>query len=332
MHLKAGKDQGERVRSRVLALGVLDYSRKIISDEGFLFIPITEEVNISGTEIVYIGGDKIKPAVKSLREALENRLSLGELDLLPRSFDVIGDIAILNMPNALENQKKVVGRALLETFKHIRVVARKKTSVETEFRTRQLEVIAGENRLETVHKEFGCRYKLNVESAYFSPRLGTERMRIASQVKAGERILVLFAGIGPYPILIAKKATPSEIYGVELNPDAFSYMVENIRLNKVDVKPVLGDAGKEAKRLGKFDRIIMPLPKDAGSFLDSVLPSLEKDGIINFYDFSSGTKESVSRVETVCNRLGYSIKVLDAVKCGTYSPGVFRVCVDFRVV
>lgn len=331
MHLKVRKADGERIRQKLSALGVLDHGRKIVSEEGFIFIPVTEAVSLPYTELVEAKDIVLPKKIKSIKEALVDKLTPKEASALPRSFDVIGDIAILELSDDLESKKKVIGDALLKTLKSIRVVAAKRTPVDTEYRLRRLEIIAGENRKETIHKEYGCIYKLNVESTYFSPRLGSERMRVVSQIKEGERVLVMFAGVGPYPILAAKKAKPKEVYAIELNPEAYRYLQENIRINKVDVKPILGDAKTEAKKLGKFDRIIMPLPKGAVDFLDPALNALNPLGIIHFYDFSSSENESKKKVTELCERLGYRINVINAVKCGSYAPDTFRICVDFQV-
>jgi len=331
MHLKVKKRKGEDVRKKLIGLNLLDFNGEILSDKDFLFIPIVREIEIPDTELVEIKGKRVPRRVRSLREALKNKLSLEELKLVPRSFDIIGDIAILEIPEELKNKKSIIGDALLKTFKNIKVVANKKTRIETEFRTRVLEIISGEKRKETIHREYGCLYKLNVETAYFSPRLGTERMRIASQVKDNERVLVMFSGVGPYPILIAKKAKPREIYAIELNPEAFGYLKENIALNKVDVTAIKGNVKEETKKLGKFDRIVMPLPKDAGNFLNVALPALKKNGIIHFYDFTHNEQRSIEKVKRICKDLGYKIEILKTVKCGSYSPGIFRVCVDFWV-
>ena len=195
----------------------------------------------------------------------------------------------------------------------------------------RVEVVAGENRTETVHREHGCSYKLDVSAAYFSPRLGTERMRVASQVSPGERVLVLFAGVGPYAILIAKKRKPSEVVAVELNPKACEYMRWNVSKNKVDVKVVCGDARTETPKLGSFDRIIMPLPKDAGDFLDVVFPAVKSGGVIHFYTFAHDTQEAKAVVKEKAEKLGLKTKVLSSVECGSYSPRLSRTCVDFTV-
>ena len=332
MHLKVKKKKGEGIRKKLVELNLLDLDRGILSENDFLFIPITGEIEIPDTELVEIKGKKIPRRVRSLREALKNQLSSKELELIPRSFDIIGDIAILEIPEELRGKKSIIGDALLKTFKNIKVVANKKTRVGTEFRTRALEIISGEKRKETVHREYNCLYKLNVETAYFSPRLGTERMRITSQVKDSERVLVMFSGVGPYPVLISKKSKPKEVYAIELNPEAFRYLKENIVLNKVDVTAINGNVEEETKKLGKFDRIVMPLPKDAGNFLNVALPALKKNGVIHFYDFAHNEQKSIEKVEKICKELGYKIEILKAVKCGSYSPRIFRVCVDFWVV
>jgi len=316
----------------VFSEGAYDRGRDMQRKDGFLFIPVKKGVDFPDGEIVELLDSvswKKKPS--SLKEALSGRLSEEELKALPRAYDLIGDIAILEIPDELYGKRKEIGNALLDTFKSIKVVACKKTGVGTEYRTRDVEVVAGENRTETMHREFGCVYKLDVTRAYFSPRLGTERMRVAGQVRDGERVLVLFAGIGPYPILIAKVARPTEVYAVELNPSAVEYMNENIRLNRVNVFAILGDAGEEAGKHGLFDRIVMPLPKDAGNFLDRALPALTDGGVVNYYTFRATTREAEEEVKQICSGLGYNVEILSSVKCGTFSPMLSRICVDFRV-
>jgi len=330
-HLRVVYKRGEEVRKKLIAAGVFDRSRKVIREGDFLLLPLKEEIDLPGTEIVYVEGRGVKRKAASLADSLKDALNAGELALLPRSFDIIGDIAVLEIPSELLDKERIIGESLLSTFKNIKVVARKETSVGTEYRTREVVVIAGENRTETVHKEYGCLYKLDVTTAYFSPRLGTERMRVASQVKEGERVLVMFAGVGPYAILIAKKTKPREVYAIELNPFAVKYLKENIKINKVDVKPILGDVKTETPKLGKFDRIIMPLPKDAGDFLDVAIPALNKGGVIHFYTFAHTPKEAADDVRKTSERLGHEIEVLASVECGTYSPRLSRMCVDFRL-
>jgi tRNA (guanine37-N1)-methyltransferase len=332
MHLRVPRAQGEEIRNKLACDGVLDRSRKIKSENEFLYIPITREVTIRDTEIVDIESESQEDKKHSLTSALKDKLSSAEMEYVPRAFDVIGDIAVLEIPDEILSKKKIIGETLLKTFKNIKVVANKKTAVGTEYRTREMEVVAGEKRTETLHKEHGCVYKLDVTTAYFSPRLGSERLRVAEQVKEGERVLVMFAGIGPYAILIAKKRKPSEVLAIELNPSGVKYMEENVKLNKVKVKAILGDAGEEVKKLGQFDRIIMPLPKDAGDFLEATIPSLKKGGTIHYYTFTHTSDEAADEAKKICENLGHKIEILKSIECGTYSPSLSRMCVDFKIM
>jgi len=332
LYVKAPKQAAESVRRRLIVSGVFDGGREIVREGGFILFPVLQDASVEGCPLV-----RKKPVYadlrpRSLRGALEGRLSESELRLLPSSFDVIGDIAVIEIPDGLLHLKNVVGEALLRAFSSIRVAAMKSSPVSTEFRVRGLEVIAGENRTVTLHREFGCVYRLDVASAYFSPRLGGERMRVAGKVSEGERVLVMFAGVGPYAILIAKTRSPAVVVAVELNPLAVDFMEENARINKVNVNCILGDVRAVVPSLGLFDRIVMPLPKDAGNFLDVALPALCAGGVVHFYDFAEKPGDSAERVAVLCGRLGYEMEVLDSVCCGSFSPKLNRVCVDFKVV
>ena len=216
-------------------------------------------------EIIEKDLEKLKKSPKSISEHLKGKLNSEEIEDLKKSFDIIGDVVILEIPENLEKYKAMIGKATLNFTKR-KAIFMKKSAIEGVIRTRQLEHIAGEDKPETIHKEYGVRLKLNVKDVYFSPRLATERKRIAKQVKDSETILDMFAGIGPFSILIAKDHNVN-IYAVDINKVAIEYMEENIKLNKLKgkINPILGDISqitkeKFLKNNIKFDRIIMNLP------------------------------------------------------------------------
>jgi len=197
-------------------------------------------------------------------------LTKKDIKKIPRSFDIIGDILIFSdFPKELKKKEKDVGNYLLKKLKNIKVVAKKSKKYSGKKRTPKLKILAGEKRKETIHKESGVLIKINPEKAYFSVRSGTERLRIAKQVKKDESILVMFSGVSPLPLILSKHSKAKEIYGIEINKKAHKYAEENVKLNKrKNIKLFRGNVRKIIPKLKKFDRIIMPLPKDSENYLN----------------------------------------------------------------
>jgi len=272
----------------------------------------------------------------TLKEELEGKIPKSKMSLLRTGFDIIGDIAIIEIPQELESRKLLIARALKKSQPHIKTVCRKLSEREGRFRLRELEILVGKNT-ETVHKESGCLYRLDVSKAYFSPREGTERLRIAEQVKPKESVMVFFAGVGPFAILIAKRQPLSRVCAIEVNPDAVEYMGENIRTNKVQerVEAVLGDVKKASKPFfGKCDRVVMPLPKEGYKFLPEAFRCLKKKGgVIHFYSYAHEDDlfpEAERLAQRAAKKAGRSIKILEKRKVLPYGPRVFKICLDIK--
>jgi len=227
---------------------------------------------------------------KDLKSVLKGKLTPEELNSLIKSYDVIGDIAVVRVPESLKSRSRTVAEAIMQTHKHVKTVLRQASPVSGEFRLRRLEWMMGARKTETVHREFGCVFKVDLEKSYFSPRLSHERMRIARLVKPEENIVNMFAGVGCYSIVIAKHSEAEKIYSIDVNPFAVRYMEENIRLNRVEARvvPLLGDARRVvAERLqGVADRVLMPLPERAYEYVDCALSALKPSGgYTHYYDF-----------------------------------------------
>lgn len=273
---------------------------------------------------------------KSLKEELAKKLTAKEKEFLVTSFDVIGDIAVIQIPDELIKKEKIIGNALLKMHKNLKVVAKEIGMHKGVYRLQKVKVIAGEKRKETEYKESGVRMNLNVEKTYFSPRFGTERLRIASLVKKGEDVLVMFSGIAPFPLVIARNSFVNSVYGVEINPSAHKYAVENVKLNKFDnIKLFKGDARLIVPTLKKkFDRICMPLPKGGEDFLDVALKVVKSGGVIHFYDFlhEDEFKVAKDKVKKACDLAKKRFRILKFVKCGQQSPRVYRITIDFKVL
>jgi tRNA (guanine37-N1)-methyltransferase len=278
-----------------------------------------------------------------LKELLKE--ALGEdVKYVPSSFDIIGSregaVAILEFPEGTpDHVKRAVAEALMRVHRNVRLVLAKASERKGAFRLREYEVIAGEGGTEVVHVEHGVKLKLDPTKVYFSPREATERVRVASQVKPGETVMVMFAGVGPYALMIAKKQPLVEkVVAVELNPEAYRYMVENVRLNKLEGKvvPVLGDVRTEAKRwYGACDRVVMPLPKGAHEFLDRAFLCLKPGGgVIHFYHWAPERdlfSEAFRLLEREATLRGMSVRILDARVVSEYAPRIYKVCVDALV-
>ena len=268
-----------------------------------------------------------------LKEALQGKLTEKELRFF-RGFDVIGDIAILEIPRELEKKQNIIAKTFITLLPYIKVVAKKKGGHVGVYRKQPLQILAGEKRKTTVHREHGLSMALNVETCYFSPRLSTERLRIAQQVKQGERVLVLFSGVAPYPLVIAKHSPAAKIIAIEANPSAHKYAVENVKRNNLAHKIVVikGDAKKAIPKLN-YDRIVMPWPQRADEFLDSTLKHAKKGAFIHFYDFQQEGEFDTAKkiVLAACKKAKKPCKILKTVECGQVGVRNYRVCVDVRL-
>ncbi len=328
--VKAG--DGEAARRALARLGVLDREWKIGHQNGLLLIPVTKKP-IEGFAVINVKLEKQeKHPLWDLPSALGGLLTKEELSRVKRSFDIIGSVAVLEI-GLPEEKEKLVAETMLKAFPSVKTVCKKAGAIEDEFRVRPIKVLAGDGT-ETIYVEHGCRMKLDVGRVYFSPRLSTERLRVAKQVAPGERVLVMFAGVGPYALLIAKLQPDARVWAVEKNPAGVKYLKENIALNKLEgrVEAFLGDVRKVVPKLGmKFDRIVMPLPKGAGDFLDVAFAALKNGGIVHFYGFGKNKTEAVKTLEDATKREGVKLTVLSSKTCGEIGPKTYRLVVDAQI-
>ena len=241
---------------------------------------------------------------KKLRKKLSNTLSSEELNLICNSFDIIGDIAIIKMPNGnIVNAEKVANQ-LMATHRNVKTVFNQTSPFSGDFRVRELRFLAGENKTITKCKESGCVFAVDVEKCYFSPRLSHERLRIANLVRGGETVVNMFSGVGCFSILIAKTVDQTTVFSIDINPIAVQFMEENVRINRVYTKiiPLLGDSKYiiNAQLQRKADRVLMPLPEKALEYLPYAVSALKKTGgWIHYYDFqhAAGDEKPVEKTK-----------------------------------
>lgn len=269
----------------------------------------------------------------NLKKKLQPILSNEELALLVQSYDIIGDIAIIIIPPPLSHREETIARAILDTNKNIKVVARRDGRYQGDFRTLNLKIIGGESRKETIHREFGIRLCLNPEQVYFSVRSATERKRIASLVHPQENVLVMFSGIAPYPLYIARFSEAASITGVEMNPAAHRYAEKNLVLNKISGKIDLhlGDVREVCPRLCRqFDRVVMPLPTAGFTYVPIALSCLKNSGKMHFYTIqSTGTiNKTMNSLRHLSETNGRRLSDAQTTACGHTGPNDYRYCID----
>ncbi|MFB6076640.1 MAG: class I SAM-dependent methyltransferase family protein [Candidatus Nanohaloarchaea archaeon] len=270
-----------------------------------------------------------------LKDVLVDDLPDEELARVITSFDIVGDVAIIKVPDSLEHRKGVIADAVMEQHSNVNTVVRKVGERSGEFRVADYETLRGDTT-ETVHREHGCRYRLDPTTLYFSERLGHERERVATQVGAGETVFDMFAGVGPFSIMIARTRDPDAVHAVEKNPAAVDYLEQNIDLNNVDdvVTAHPGDVREVAPDV-TADRVIMNLPGSSEGFVDLAVERVRDGGTVHYYDFvaeddlDSGAAEDAAVDLFADADADVSIDTVEV--CGHYNPAVERVCFDVAV-
>ena len=259
-----------------------------------------------------------------------------------KRVEFIGDIALIRVPLGLNPQDlKPLAEELLKRLPYVKSVWAALPGIEGEYRLRRHVWLAGELRSETTYREHGCTFKVDISKVYLSPSLNYEHMRITKLVKPGEVVVNMFAGAGLFSIIIAKYAAPSKVYSIDINPHAYYYMVENVKLNGVEdiVVPILGDAKDVVERTlrGVADRVLMPYPELALEYLPYALSALKGGkGWVHVYLHvwtSKGEHWRTKAKETLEKRLheigisAYEIALVRKIR--NVGPRTHQVVVDF---
>jgi len=225
-------------------------------------------------------------------------------------YDIIGNIAIIN-PAQKDNEKLI--QKIKTKHKNVQSIYVIKTKTSGIYRIKKHQFLWGKKSTKTIHKENRLIFELDIDKVFFSPRMSFERMRIAKQIKKPSNIIVMFAGIGPFPITLAKYANAKKIYGIEINKTAYKYFKKNIELNKVkNVQAILGDVRKVLKNKKYFewaDRILMPHPYKDTNYLKIALRCIKNGGIIHYYDFATKDNWEKEIIRKIKKQLPKNIKI-----------------------
>ena len=324
--IKIRKIHGEKAIIAANNFKIIDKGLEIQKNTDFIYVPLLREPvedelaalnkQAPNFQVLTCSFPERKKRVKTFVELLEDKLPSYLLASLPRAVDIVGDIAIIEIPPELNAHKALVGVAILKAHKNLRTVLAKAGAIGGTYRVREFDIIAGESRTDTVHKEHGCQYYVDLAKAYFSPRLSYEHKRVASLVQEGETVVDLFAGVGPFAVLIAKNTQNVRVYAVDVNPDAFEFLKRNVKLNRVEnrVFPLIGEAKRvvEDRLAGVADRVIMNLPEKAIEFIDTACEAIKPSGgIVHFYSFisvSSSLENMQSRFAKAVEKTGRKVE------------------------
>ena len=338
---------GQMIIQRSNELKIIDKNLKIISIKDYILIPLIRKFSMieivsllkhtDGVELTLGNFKEKRNRPKSITEVLQGKIPPSLHMYLPHSMDVIGRVAIIQIPPQLENYEVLVGKAILKLHKNIYTVLVKKGAISGAFRLRNFKIIAGLDVPETEYREHGCVFHLDPTKVYFSPRLSQERWRIAQQVRKEETVIDMFAGVGPFSILIGKKCSNVRIFAIDINLDAFNYLKQNIIANRLHdrIFPLYGDARKiiEGNYVGIADRVIMNLPEQSLKYIDVACKALKiKGGIIHYYSFEAEPNilENVMKtLSKAVSRTGRNIKKISDIRLvKAIAPYEWQVAVD----
>ncbi len=258
------------------------------------------------------------------------------------SFDIVGDIAIIRLCDKSSETAHAAAQTILASNKGVKTVLAQASKVAGEYRLRKLTHVGGENKTCTIHREHSCLFTVDLEKCYFSPRLSGERLRIAKLVKPKETVVNMFAGVGCFSIIIAKKNPTAKVYSVDINPWAVALMERNIRVNRVygKVVPLKGDSREivDTQLQHCADRVLMPLPEKALEYLPSAVSALKASGgMIHFHCFEhapeieQATTSARAKVAQKLNSLNVGFEVPFSRMVRPVGPNWYQVEVDVSI-
>ncbi|OLD01217.1 hypothetical protein AUG19_05195 [archaeon 13_1_20CM_2_54_9] len=350
MGLQVNKKEGEMALRLLRDIGLLERKLRIQSSGNRLVIPLSRrplptqqkalseklhDFSLSESDF------QSRPTSRqTLAEELAGKLPEGLLEILPESLDIIGDIVVVESPEEFKDHEKTLAAGILTVNRNARVVLAKTGAVSGRERIRPVRFLAGEERTTSIHRESGCRFKVDLAKAYFSPRLSHEHQRIVKLVESGERIVDMFAGVGPFSIMIAKKLSDVEVDAIDVNLEAVKLMKENIELNKP--RGVLrvwhGDAKDVVRKhlSGIATRVIMNHPSDSTEFIPAACGALVPEGgIVHYYAFAEGPDCEVTAINELVQGLancGWKLEqLLGTRKVREVAPMRWQVVVDVKI-
>ncbi|MFP4655880.1 MAG: class I SAM-dependent methyltransferase [Methanohalobium sp.] len=325
----------EKVRFELQSMGLLDRSRKFVSSivtgESFVEIPVTDLV--SGYEIKLQKQPQFYHQQMSLKERLAGKMKPEELEKIPSGWQILGTIIVVTIPEKIIHRGVEIAEELLDMYPACDTVVRD-LGINGSLRQPKRQLVIG-NTTETIHKENGCHFKLDVTEIMYSKGNLMEKSRM-SKLGNGEIVVDMFAGIGYFTLPMAVHSQPEKIYSIELNPVSFGYLKNNVRLNNVQhiVQPLHGNCAAITPK-GVADRVIMGYVGGTADYLPAAIGALSKKrGILHFHEALAENlmfERPIGQIEKEAKIQGRNVEIMECRCVKKYSPGVWHVVVDARI-
>ena len=336
------KDKANQVLNILSKLSIRDSNLKVKRVGNYVLIPIRDGVNHQDISKVLSGIsfdmciDEFEEVIKykSYKDLLKDKIPDQVLHLLPRSFDIVGDIAVIKLKDkTIIKYGNEIAKAIMSIAKNVRVVYAEEPGLEGEFRVKKLIHLGGERRSWTIHREYGIKIYVDIAKAYYNPSLAEEHRRIALMARDGEVIADLFTGVGPFPLHIAS-IRHSLIYAIDKNIEAIKCLLKSITMNKLKgrIVSINADANDFLNIIKDevLDRVIMNLPHASLTFLGKVLPKLRRNGYAHLYLIASSKNDALDKVSNTYPSSHYSYTIDNVRKVIDYSPHKYIFRLDIK--
>jgi len=270
-----------------------------------------------------------------LRSRLKDKITGKELSYLPKGYQIIGSILLIKLDKKLIKHRRLIGKTIMGILPYIHTVCLIK-DIRGNVRKPEIEVIAGCDKTQTMNKEHGCKFLLDVSDIMWSQGNKNEKMRLTKMIKPGETIVDMFAGIGYFSIILAKYCKPKKIYAIDINPKAVEYLRKNVWLNDVEdkIEILQGDCRKFATLLeNTADRIIMGYLFGTEKFLPYALRIAKNNAVIHFH--RTVKEEEIDKIKEKLTKIGtrnkVNIRVIKVKRVKSYAPKIWHMVFDFKI-
>ncbi|MEM0124004.1 MAG: class I SAM-dependent methyltransferase family protein [Candidatus Micrarchaeaceae archaeon] len=337
--IKTHRKNAEKIKRYLLRHRIFDRSYRVFKSNSFIYFPMKEckaaEIRWLRSNGAVVADVKLeKSSSKNYRSVLLSLVGARRYKRMAKSYDIVGNIATID-----KNRKSdalAIAKAIMLTNKNVETVLMKNSAVRGRYRKRSYAYVLGKKNYVAVYKENGATFKFDVRETFFSTRLAYERARITRSARDYENVVVMFAGVGPFAIEIAKAHRHSTVVAIELNRAAYEYLCENIAINRLtNVTAVHGDVGKVSKDYRGFaDRIIMPLPKTSHEFLYSAFEVAKEKATVHYYAFGKANEaviQNIKKITDFFSKLNCGVTILGSRVVRPYSSTEIEIVIDFEI-